>query len=109
MSSRPYEYNLPATAICPGCDTMVVLPAVVPEDPDAPLPICGTCGSEVPDHRRETVAAAAAAAAEAEAEAQLPPEDRKYTRGSLFGALRNTVAEKGLAALSKRTPPNFGG
>ena len=109
MSSRPYEYELPATAICPGCDTMVVLPAVVPEDLDAPLPICGTCGSEVPDHRREAVVAAAAAAAQAEADAQLPAEERKYTRGSLFGALRETVAEKGMAALSKRTPPGLGG
>ncbi len=99
--SAPYAYDLPATAVCPGCDTMVVLPAVVSED--SPLPICGTCGSEVPDHRRE----AAAAAAEAEAPAQVPIEERRYTRGSLFGALRDTVAEKGLAAIDKRTPPNF--
>jgi hypothetical protein len=99
--SEPYAHNLPATAVCPGCDTMVVLPAVVSED--SPLPICGTCGSEVPDYRRE----AAAAAAEAEAEAQLPVEHRRYTRGSLFGALRDTVAEKGIEAINKRTPPNF--
>ena len=101
--SEPYAYNLPATAICPGCDTMVVLPAVVSED--CPLPVCGTCGSEVPDYRRE----AAVAAAEAEAAAQAPAEERRYTRGSLFGALRDTVAEKGLAAISKRTPPSFRG
>ena len=101
--STPYGDNLPATAICPGCDTMVVLPIVV--SADSPLPICGTCGSEVPDYRRE----AAAAAAEADAAAQLPPEDRRYTRGSLFGALRDTVAEKGIAAISKRTPPSFRG
>jgi hypothetical protein len=82
---------------------MVVLPAVV--DEDAPLPICGTCGSEVPDYRREV----AAAAAEAEAEAALLPEERRYTRGSLFSALRDTVAEKGIAAISKRTPPSFRG
>ena len=107
--STPYQYELPATAICPGCDTMVVLPAVVPDDPEAPLPICGTCGSEVPDPRREVAAAAAAAAAEAEAEAQLPPEHRKYTRGSLFSALRDTVADKGIAAISKRVPRNLGG
>jgi hypothetical protein len=105
--STPYEYNLPETAICPGCDSMVVLPVVV--DTDGPLPICGTCGSEVPDHRREAAAAAAAAAAEAEAEAALPPEQRKYTRGSLFGALRDTVAEKGINAIQKRTPRNLGG
>jgi hypothetical protein len=105
MSTRPYEYNLPETAICPGCDTMVVLPVVVSED--GSLPICGTCGSEVPDPRIEVAAAAAEAAAEAEAEAQQPPENRKYTRGSLLSALRDTVADKGIAALSKRVPPNF--
>ena len=53
--------------------------------------------------------AVAAAAAEAEAEAQKPLEDRKYSRGSLLGALRDTVADKGIAALSKRMPPNIGG
>jgi hypothetical protein len=105
--SRPYEYNLPETAICPGCDTMVVLPAVVPEDPDAPLPICGTCGSEVPDHRREAAIAAAAAAAEAEAQAALPPEERRYSRAGLFKGLRDTVADRGIAAISKRVPPTF--
>jgi hypothetical protein len=109
MSSRPYEYNLPETAICPGCQTMVVLPVLVAEDPDAPLPICGTCGSEVPDPRREAAAAAATAAAEAEAEAALPVEHRKYTRGSLLSALRDNVAEKGMAAIAKRTPPGLGG
>ena len=107
MSTRPYEYNLPETAICPGCETMVVLPVVVSED--GSLPICGTCGSEVPDPRIAVATAAAEAAAEAEAEAQQPPENRKYTRGSLFGALRDTVADKGIAALNKRVPPNFRG
>ena len=101
--SAQHGYDLPSTAICPGCDTMVVLPAVVSED--SPLPICGTCGSEVPDYRRE----AAVAAAEAEAAAQLPVEERKFTRGSLFGALRDTVAEKGIAAINRRTPPTFRG
>ncbi len=104
--SAPYIQNLPATAVCPGCDTMVVLPAVIGDEED-PLPICGTCGSEVPDHRREAARDAAAATAEAEAAAQLPIEERRYTRGSLFGALRDTVAEKGIAAINKRTPPNF--
>ena len=99
--STPHAYNLPATAICPGCDTMVVLPAVF--SADSPLPICGTCGSEVPDYRREQ----AAAAAEAEAAADVPIEHRRFTRGSLFGALRDTVAEKGIAAINKRTPPGF--
>jgi len=103
VSTRPYEYNLPETAICPGCETMVVLPVIPPED--GSLPICGTCGSEVPDPRIAVVAAAA----EAEAEAQMPIEDRKYSRGSLLSALRDTVADKGIAALSKRIPPNIGG
>jgi hypothetical protein len=107
MSTRPYEYNLPETAICPGCETMVVLPVIPPED--GSLPICGTCGSEVPDPRIAAAAAAAEAAAEAEAEAQTPPEHRKYTRGSLLGALRDTVADKGIAAINKRMPPNIGG
>lgn len=102
--STPYASNLPATAICPGCDTMVVLPVMFSHD--SPLPICGTCGSEVPDYRREA-AAAAAAEAEAEAAEQAAPENRRYTRGSLFGALRDTVAEKGIAAINKRTPPSF--
>jgi hypothetical protein len=96
-------YNLPPTAVCPGCDTMVVLPAVVREEPL----ICGTCGSEVPDPRQEIAEAASATAAEAEA--PQPVENRRYTRGSLLSALRDTVAEKGIAAISKRTPPGFGG
>jgi hypothetical protein len=80
---------------------MVVLPAFVAEEP----PICGTCGSEVPDPRREV---AEAGAAETET-ATTPVENRRYTRGSLLTALRDTVAEKGIAAISKRTPPGFGG
>ena len=107
MSTTRYEYNLPETAICPGCETMVVLPVVVSED--GSFPICGTCGSEVPDPRIEIAAAAAVAEAEAQAEAETPPENRKYTRGSLLGALRDTVADKGIAALNKRVPPNLRG
>jgi hypothetical protein len=107
VSTRPYEYNLPDTAICPGCETMVVLPVIPPED--GSLPICGTCGSEVPDPRIAVAAAAAEAAADAEAEAAKPIEDRKYSRGSLLSALRDSVADKGIAALSKRIPPNIGG
>jgi hypothetical protein len=86
---------------------MVVLPVIPAED--GSLPICGTCGSEVPDPRIAAVAAAAEAAAEAEAEAAKPIEDRKYSRGSLLSALRDSVADKGIAALSKRIPPNIGG
>jgi hypothetical protein len=50
--------SLPATAICPGCQTMVVLPAE-PRGADDPL-ICGTCGVEVPDYRVEEAIARAA-------------------------------------------------
>ena len=46
-------YGLPATAICPGCGTMVVLPAE-PIFPDSPPAICATCETEVPDYRRQT-------------------------------------------------------
>ena len=47
------NYGLPATAICPGCGTMVVLPAE-PIFPDSPPAICATCETEVPDYRRQT-------------------------------------------------------
>jgi hypothetical protein len=102
VSGGQYQYNLPETAICPGCDTIVVLPAVLSED-GSPS-ICGTCGSEVPDPRREF---GAPAAAEVEDGAEIPPEHRRYTRGGLLGALRDTMAEKGIAAIAKRTPPSF--
>ena len=107
MSTRPYEYNLPETAICPGCETMVVLPVVVSED--GSLPICGTCGSEVPDPRIAVATAAAEAAARPRPRRSSRPRTASYTRGSLLGALRDTVAEKGIAALNKRVPPNFRG
>jgi len=90
-----YEVNLPATAICPGCQTMVVLPAE-PRGPEDPL-ICGTCGVEVPDNRREILAAQAEA--EAKAEVEELPENRIYTRGSLLKGLRDAAADRALAAV----------
>jgi hypothetical protein len=84
--------NLPSTAICPGCDTMVVLP-VEPHGADDPL-ICGTCGSEVPDNRLEL----AQAAAEAAATPEIPAAERRYSRRSLLEGLRDNLAERGIQA-----------
>jgi hypothetical protein len=84
---------------------MVVLPAEVFED--SPPAICGTCGSEIPDYRRESLIEAAEAAARGELPADAA-ENKRYTRGGLLSALRDTVAEKGISAISRRTPPGFG-
>ena len=93
---RVSSASLPATAICPGCSTMVVLP-VEPRGPDDPL-ICGTCGSEVPDHRLEAIAEAQAAAEAAPPpEAELP-ENRIYTRRSLLAGLRDAAADRAIQA-----------
>ena len=92
--------NLPATAVCPGCETMVVLP-VEPRGPEDPL-VCGTCGAEVPDYRVE---AALRAAAEPEPEPELP-ENRIYTRRGLLQGLRDAAADRAIAAargISDRT------
>ena len=88
--------NLPATAVCPGCETMVVLP-VEPRGADDPL-ICGTCGSHVPDHRLELIEAAAQAAAEAAALEAIPAGERRYSRRSLLAGFRDTLAERGIQA-----------
>jgi hypothetical protein len=118
MSSYPSRTpDLHPTAICPGCETMVVLPAEV--DETSPPAICGTCGAEIPDYRREAVQAGtgsyavdpttgATVVTEAEPEEE-PVENRRYTRGGLFRALSDTVAEKGIAAIARRTPPGLGG
>ena len=47
-----HGYTLPATAVCPGCGRLVVLPAE-PLFPDTPPTICATCDTEIPDYRRE--------------------------------------------------------
>jgi len=91
---------LPATAVCPGCSTVVVLP-VEPRGPgDEPL-ICGTCGVEVPDHRLELAAtqAAAAAAAGAGSEVDELPENRIFTRGGLLKGLRDAAADRALSTV----------
>jgi len=86
--------GLPATAVCPGCQTMVVLP-VEPRGADDPL-ICGTCGVEVPDYRVE---AAMQEAAEPEhyPEEELP-ENRIYTRRGLLQGLRDAAADRAISA-----------
>jgi hypothetical protein len=91
--------SLPATAICPGCQTMVVLPAE-PRGADDPL-ICGTCGVEVPDYRVEE-AIARAAEPEYYPEDELP-ENRVYTRKGLLQGLRDAAADRAIAAAK-----NFG-
>src|SRR5690242_20807306 len=83
--------SLPATAICPGCQTMVVLP-VEPRGPDDPL-ICGTCGVEVPDFRVE---AAMREAAEPEHDPDALPENRDYTRRGLLQGLRDAAADRAI-------------
>lgn len=84
--------DLPATAVCPGCETMVVLP-VEPRGPEDPL-VCGTCGAEVPDFRVE---AALRAAAEPEPAPELP-ENRIYTRRGLLQGLRDAAADRAISA-----------
>src|SRR5947209_449120 len=94
--------SLPATAICPGCQTMVVLP-VEPRGAEDPL-ICGTCGVEVPDYRAEATIREAAEP-EYDPEEQLP-ENRIYTRRGLLQGLRDAAADRAIAAargISERT------
>src|SRR5437667_12772352 len=85
--------SLPATAICPGCQTMVVLP-VEPRGPEDPL-ICGTCGVEEPDYRVEE---AMRQAAEPEHYPEELPENRVYTRKGLLQGLRDAAADRAIAA-----------
>jgi len=92
--------NLPATAVCPGCGTMVVLPVVPREAGEDPL-ICGTCGVEVPDNRRELAVLQAQEAARAAKEAEVAkrPENQVYTRGSLLKGFRDRMADRALDAM----------
>jgi hypothetical protein len=83
--------NLPATAVCPGCQTMVVLPV---EPRDEPL-ICGTCGVEVPDHRLEAVQQVGEPEYDPQPEL---PENRIYTRRGLLQGLRDAAADRAIQA-----------
>ncbi len=85
--------SLPATAVCPGCQTMVVLP-VEPRGADDPL-ICGTCGAEVPDYRVEE---SMRLAPEPEHYPEELPENRVYTRKGLPQGPRDAAADRAIAA-----------
>jgi hypothetical protein len=105
--SSPYAYNLPATAICPGCQTMVVLPAE-PLYEDTPPAICGECGSEVPDYRRESSTPESDAQSAAGTgyvlptpQEEKPLADQRYTRRNLFRSLGGIVAEKGIVKIEE--------
>jgi hypothetical protein len=105
------NYGLPATAICPGCGTMVTLPPE-PIFPDSPPAICATCETEVPDYRRDSYDPNAALPyTPPPIQAQyLPPaatqprpltptptpiENTKVSRAGLFKALGGILAERG--------------
>jgi hypothetical protein len=91
-------YTLPATAVCPGCGRLVVLPAE-PLYPDTPPAICATCDTEIPDYRREAYSPSAhLGTTAAEPVDATPMEDRRYSRKGLFKSLGGLVAERGLAA-----------
>jgi hypothetical protein len=96
------SYSLPATAICPGCGTMVTLPSE-PLYPDTPPAICATCESEVPDYRRESYTPDAGLPSRPRA-AETPPPPRvsfnnRYSRGGLFRSLGGLLAERGADAI----------
>jgi hypothetical protein len=92
-------YTLPATAVCPGCGRLVVLPSE-PLYPDTPPAICATCDSEIPDYRREAYSPAAHLPdPSAEPVPEIPVENRRYSRGGLFKSLGGLVAERGIIAV----------
>jgi hypothetical protein len=92
-------YTLPATAVCPGCSRLVVLPAE-PLYPDTPPAICAECETEIPDYRRETYSPSShLGAAPFEPVAPIPVEDRRYSRGGLFRSLGGLVADRGIIAV----------
>jgi hypothetical protein len=96
MSLSGYgSYQLPATAICPGCGTMVTLPPE-PLYPDSPPAICANCDTEVPDYRREsyTPPASFPAAPAVSAPPAEPLTERRYSRGGLFRSLGGLLADR---------------
>lgn len=98
------SYALPATAVCPGCGTMVVLPAE-PLFADSPPAICATCDTEVPDYRRESYTPGATlphSHAQSHIPApEVPVEHRRYSRGGLFRSLGGIIAERGADAIDE--------
>jgi hypothetical protein len=100
MSTR--GYSLPATAICPGCGTMVTLPPE-PIYPDSPPAICASCDTEVPDYRRESYTPPQTLPSSAPPISPTPTPldlktnldmDRKLSRGGLFRSLGGLLAER---------------
>jgi hypothetical protein len=83
---------------------MVVLPAE-PLYEDMPPSICGECGSEVPDYRREDyrpeAQAPAGYALPTPDVEQKPVEEQRYTRRNLFRSLGGIVAEKGIVKIEE--------
>jgi hypothetical protein len=95
------NYSLPATAICPGCGTMVTLPPE-PLYPDSPPSICATCDTEVPDYRRESYLPTATLPGPAAPLPEVPStpiEHRRYSRGGLFRSLGGILADRGADAV----------
>lgn len=96
-----HGYNFPATAICPGCGTMVTLPPE-PLFPDSPPAICATCDTEVPDYRRASFSPSSETnlirrphpAMEQPKEPSVPIEERKISRGNLFRSLGGLIADR---------------
>jgi len=100
-----HGYTLPATAVCPGCNALVVLPAE-PLYPDSPPAICATCDTEVPDYRRESYTPTANLPAPSPPPVPIarsidptPMEHRRYSRGSLFRSLGGMIAERAETAV----------
>jgi hypothetical protein len=108
-------YTLPPSAQCPGCGTIIVLPAE-PIFPDTPPAICANCRSVVPDYRRETYEPVIQGAvhlppaprhfvtappprAAAPRTDEVPPEERRYSRGKLFRSIGGLIAERGAVAV----------
>jgi len=90
---------LPPTAVCPGCGTLVVLPAE-PRYPDSPPAICATCDSEVPDYRRDGyMPQAGLPPSMAEPLEDEPVENRRFSRGGLFRSLGGMIADRGVTAV----------
>jgi hypothetical protein len=100
--SQPY--NLPATAICPGCNTMVVLPAEPLYD-DTPPAICAECETVVPDYRRPDYVPPSPEHPQGfvmtPREEPTPIEEQRYSRRNLFRSLGGLVADKGIAKVEE--------
>ena len=98
-SSYGSSYSLPATALCPGCGTMVTLPPD-PIDPGSPPAICATCDTVVPDYRRDAYQPSDELPPDFPAAPSLtatpvePVENRRMSRGGLFRSLGGLLAER---------------